>query len=425
MGDRMRKVERTRKRRYASWMLPTVMIATAGTALFLLVARLPLAMVGATFDFEVDVAAITYDTSTTLASSTKLHQIRHLLQFGGRHRTVALSPHYSSERDASHPRRRMHDRSASRRRRNDPHGLAAQSREKFGTPQTPSSMNDPMRLFSGKSNRGRGDGTTVGASFSSSTPSFSAAAAAAGEAAPKRVNSDVQSRFRTVFTEGLWLDSKGGHLGESRSGQGSNPGGVPVKQDSLFLKRVMKHYLAGVKNPRIVDVPCGDMAWMPAVLNDVAKEFPGGITYTGLDIVPEAINGNRDKLGESVDGVDDGGGRVKYLFQVFDITTTVPPNADLLICRDLVNHLSTADVKRLLKNLRASGTKYLVISNNENPDRNGPGEWGPFAGAFRDVGGSSRHVDIRKRPFYFGSPITSNDHLSVWENTPKGWRRRR
>lgn len=192
-----------------------------------------------------------------------------------------------------------------------------------------------------------------------------------------------------------------------------------MKDDSIFLKRVMRQYLAGIATPHIVDVPCGDMAWMPNVLDDVAKDFPKGLRYTGLDIVPEAVAANTQKLG------GDRGGRVTYEFSVFDVTSNMPPTVDMLICRDLVNHLATKDIQRLLRNLRESGTRYLVISNNRNPDDGGPGEWGPFARDFGDVGGSSRHLDITKRPFSFGAPIVADSHLSVWENTPAGWRRRR
>ena len=112
----------------------------------------------------------------------------------------------------------------------------------------------------------------------------------------------------------------------------------------------------------------------------MVKEFPGGLKYTGLDIVPEAIAANREKLGGNR------GGKVSYEFDVFDITSKTPPKADMLICRDLVNHLAAGDVQRLLSNVRASGTKYIIISNNRNPNEKGPGEWGPFVAAFGDVG---------------------------------------
>ena len=53
--------------------------------------------------------------------------------------------------------------------------------------------------------------------------------------------------------------------------------------------------------------------------------------------------------------------------------------ADMLICRDLVNHLATKDVQRLLRNLRDSGTKYLartvrcLVPNEWNDEwTNGP-----------------------------------------------------
>ena len=98
---------------------------------------------------------------------------------------------------------------------------------------------------------------------------------AAPPAPPTIIRSHVQDRFRKVYTQGLWLD-RDTPGGVSRSGSGSNPLSEPVKEDSRFLKRVMRQYLADVDGtPHIVDVPCGDMAWMPRVLKDVLKHFPG------------------------------------------------------------------------------------------------------------------------------------------------------
>lgn len=83
-----------------------------------------------------------------------------------------------------------------------------------------------------------------------------------------------------------------------------------MKLDSTILKRVIRQYHVRIESPRIVDVPCGDMAWMPNVLDDVVRDFLGGLRYTGLDITTEAITADRRKLG------GDRCGRVRYAFSV-------------------------------------------------------------------------------------------------------------
>jgi|AntAceMinimDraft_5_1070358.scaffolds.fasta_scaffold95581_2 hypothetical protein len=97
----------------------------------------------------------------------------------------------------------------------------------------------------------------------------------------------------------------------------------------------MKQYLAGINKPHILRRrDLGDMARMPSVLEDVAVHFPVGLQYTGLDIVPEAVTSNKEKLGGG--GGGGSGNKVSYEFSVFDITSNPPPKADMLICRDLV-----------------------------------------------------------------------------------------
>jgi len=121
----------------------------------------------------------------------------------------------------------------------------------------------------------------------------------------------------------------------------------------------------------MADIPCGDFNWMPLFLD--AAPF---VTYQGFDIVPEIIAENRRRY-------------PTRRFEELDITREVPPRADLIFCKDLLNHLTFLDVRAALENMRRSGARLLLASNN-------------FGHAHVDLPSlgltSSRHLDITQPP---------------------------
>lgn len=123
---------------------------------------------------------------------------------------------------------------------------------------------------------------------------------------------------------------------ESVSGNGS------TLENTIELRTALPDIIRKHVITSIVDVPCGDWNWM-------SKVDLKGIKYTGCDIVPELVADNIRKYGQR-----------NIAFQILDITTTIPPKADLVICRDLLFHLSEKDVHAALANIWASGCKYLL-----------------------------------------------------------------
>lgn len=96
----------------------------------------------------------------------------------------------------------------------------------------------------------------------------------------------------------------------------------------------------------MADIPCGDFNWMPLFLD--AAPF---LTYQGFDIVPDIIAENRRRY-------------PTRSFEELDITREVPPRTDLIFCKDLLNHLTFLDVRAALQNMRRSGARLLLASNN-------------------------------------------------------------
>ncbi len=71
----------------------------------------------------------------------------------------------------------------------------------------------------------------------------------------------------------------------------------------------------------MLDIPCGDITWMPEVWKQY-RQFQ----YIGADIVPQLVAENRVKFPEQQ-------------FMILDMVEGVLPEVDLIFCRDALQHL--------------------------------------------------------------------------------------
>jgi len=92
----------------------------------------------------------------------------------------------------------------------------------------------------------------------------------------------------------------------------------------------------------MVDAPCGDLAWMQEV--DLQ-----GAQYLGVDIVPQLIADNQQRFVSRPD----------MSFRVLDIVRQAPPAADLIFCRETLQHLTQGDALRALINFSNSGARCV------------------------------------------------------------------
>jgi len=114
----------------------------------------------------------------------------------------------------------------------------------------------------------------------------------------------------------------------------------------------------------VLDAPCGDVNWMQHVLKECDD-----IDYTGGDIVDALIQENNKKYATN-----------NILFVTLDITKDILPEADLIIVRDCLFHLSYADISLFLKNLSTSNIKYILTTGHigvKNADI--------VSGSYRDI----------------------------------------
>lgn len=138
--------------------------------------------------------------------------------------------------------------------------------------------------------------------------------------------------FDRIYAQNVWNGV------ETRSGPGSGPAATQrIRERILELVEWL-----GVRS--VTDACCGEGWWQP--------DLPG---YVGIDVSAEAI------------------GRARELhpgreFRVHDARSSVPA-ADLVICRDAIQHLSLPDGCAVVDAIRASGSRWLLASTY-SPGRN-------------------------------------------------------
>lgn len=184
-------------------------------------------------------------------------------------------------------------------------------------------------------------------------------------------------RFGQVFRTRTWA------TGESASGQGSERNSPCVEHAVRVLNDVCSRF----EVRSIADVPCGDFNWFDLFLSDRPD-----LDYTGYDVVDAVVRQNRERYPDR-------------RFETLDITREVPEPADLIFCKDLVNHLFERDVWATLENLTASGSRLLLITSNagfQNTEL-----------VLREPG-ASRLLDLRATPYRLPEPIYSDHYLSLW-----------
>ena len=162
----------------------------------------------------------------------------------------------------------------------------------------------------------------------------------------------LDERFAYIYEKNLW-----GSL-ESRSGLGSR------LQETEVLRRGILSIVEGLGISSILDIPCGDFRWMDHIA------LPANVSYTGADIVQELVARNRQLFGSSA-----------RKFVKLDITADPLPEADLILCRDCLVHLSYVNIQRALVNIKRSRAKWLLMTHflelGANSDIS-DGDWRPL-----------------------------------------------
>jgi hypothetical protein len=184
--------------------------------------------------------------------------------------------------------------------------------------------------------------------------------------------------FSHYYHTNHWADA------ESRSGPGSRQDSPSVQHALKILSDVTDRYAIC----SLADIPCGDFNWISAYL----MAWPQ-VDYTGFDIVAKLVKRNQVAF-------------PSRKFARLDIVVSVPPPCDLIFCKDLLNHLESSEIVQAIANMRLSGSRYLLASNNfgyvnEEMTRS------------RYI--SSRHVDLTAAPYRYPQPLWHDHYLGLWK----------
>lgn len=178
------------------------------------------------------------------------------------------------------------------------------------------------------------------------------------------------TKHEKIFAPKYGFRSLKDPVGGSYSGPGS------TVERTVAIREAIPHLLRDLGCKSMIDAPCGDFKWMQEVDLPVEK-------YTGVDVVKELVDANNQKYAND-----------QREFRHVDLVEHVLPKADLVLNRDVLIHLSFADIFRFIARLKQSGCTYLLTTHfpeqTENKDIS-TGQWRP--------------VNLEIEPFNFPKPL--------------------
>lgn len=146
--------------------------------------------------------------------------------------------------------------------------------------------------------------------------------------------------FDNVYNEGLW---------------GVNPNGISTSGEGSHAKEVINPYIIKIidflleKRPSIiVDLGCGDF--------NVGKYFPAYADhYIACDVSKIILKRNKNKF-SSLGNVD---------FRFLDLSKNDLPEGDVCFVRQVLQHLSNADILNFVNKLNLNKPyKYLIVTEH-------------------------------------------------------------
>lgn len=176
-------------------------------------------------------------------------------------------------------------------------------------------------------------------------------------------NSPITEVFEKVYETGIWgVDENQ----KGTSGSGSEP------RNALPYINYLTKFLKEKNITSVVDAGCGD--WQFSRNLDWT-----GISYTGIDASKTVVTTNLEKFAKD---------NINFIHANFiDMNL---PKADLLILKDVLQHLSIANVHKAIKQFKKF--KYVIVVNDIDPNTQ--------TSKNREIAdGDYRTLDITAKPF--------------------------
>lgn len=205
-----------------------------------------------------------------------------------------------------------------------------------------------------------------------------------GSTAAHLDRSGLKDRFAAIYELGVWR-----HNDQTVPGSGAGS----TLEASAELRRTLPALLKDLNTKTLLDVGCGDFTWMQHVAIEAG--------YIGVDVVDAVIRTNREKFEET--------GR---RFISADATMDDLPEADVVLCRHVLFHLSFSDIRKFFKNLLSKERSFLIITSDRQTVFNADIPTGDY-----------RLLNLEAWPFWFQSPDRVVPDSSGWPRRIIGvWR---
>ncbi|WP_315830974.1 class I SAM-dependent methyltransferase [Bradyrhizobium prioriisuperbiae] len=197
-----------------------------------------------------------------------------------------------------------------------------------------------------------------------------------GRASEHLNGADLKSRFEAIYDTGVW--QQGWHEATPGSGAGSSVAAT------VALREALPSLLNDLNAKTLLDVGCGDFSWM--------QHVSIGQRYIGIDVVGSVIETNARLYGQP--------GRE---FRNGDATVDELPDADVVLCREVLFHLSFVDIRKLLRNVLSKKRSYLITTSDRLTTFNSDIPTGDF-----------RLLNVEARPLKFPPPDIVIDDSAVF-----------
>jgi len=189
--------------------------------------------------------------------------------------------------------------------------------------------------------------------------------------------SPLTQTFNRIYTEGVW--------GRDVEGKGTSGTGSTLEITREY-RAYLQDFIRKNRVTSVVDAGSGDWSFSSTI--DWA-----GASYLGVDIASDVIEAVREKHEKR---------NVK--FRVGDITEELP-GADLLISKDVLQHLPNELVQKFIRNnLRKGKYKWALLTNDR-----GSGNLDTIPGGYRAIDLAAPPFDVRglvDLPINFGGEVT-------------------
>ena len=182
-----------------------------------------------------------------------------------------------------------------------------------------------------------------------------------------------QNRFEAIYADGVWQNGR-------TDVPGSGPGSSLDATENLRAR--LPSLLDELGAETLLDIGCGDFTWM--------KETGLKQRYIGADIVASVIDANQAFA------------NANRSFHRLNAIEDDLPDADTVLCREVLFHLSLADGRRALANILSRPRTWFIATTDGTSKFNADIHTGDY-----------RPLNLRCAPFHFPEPDYAIDDSAV------------